>query len=72
VVENVFLPPDRGRRIRLEVKAPITKDECRVLVAHYREQSRPGQVSVRLADEGTLCIENFDGRGTVVYDFMWK
>lgn len=72
VVDNTFLPPDRGRRIHLQVESLITKDECRALAAKYRDQARPGQVAVKLVGEGPLCVENFDGRGVTVHDFMWK
>jgi hypothetical protein len=76
VGENVSLSPIggvvRGRRIRLEVTALISKDACRALLTAYREQARPGQIAVRLTGQGTLCIDNFDARGPTVYDAMWQ
>ena len=72
VIDNTFLPPDRGRWIHVAVDTLITRDQCRALVARYREQARPGQVAVQLPGQGALCVENFDGRGTVVHDWMWR
>ena len=72
VIENIFLPPDRGRRIHLAVDTLITTEECRRLVEHYRGRARPGQVAVQLPGQGALCVDNFDGRGTVIHDWMWR
>jgi hypothetical protein len=71
VIESVSLLPNDGRRIRIAVDSLISPDQCRALVAQYRKEATPGQVVVTIPGTGALCVENFDGRGTVVHDFMW-
>lgn len=67
-----------GRRIEIRVaNADLTKDECKALIAAYRERAKPeGQVSVRKpAPDGSLqpwCVDNLDERGVFFNDAFFK
>ncbi len=87
VGEGLALPPHtvakdtviaNGRRIEIHVTTPgLTKDECRALLAAYRDKAAPaGQVSVRKPDKtGELlpwCVDNLGGSPIIFNDDFFK
>jgi len=67
------MPPRQGRRVFVQVQLPISRAQCRALIQQYRPRGAPdGQVAIRLTGQGALCVENFDGAGVVVHDWMFK
>mgnify|MGYP007059523536 CR=1 FL=1 len=67
------LLPKQGRRIQVNVDRPITREECRALIAKFRPLAAPdGQVGVQLEGRGPLCVDNLDRFGVSINDWMFE
>lgn len=80
LVSNTSLAPKKGRRIEIHVQdAGLTKEQCKLLIAHYHYLAVPdGQVSVQkpsIIFGGKLapwCVDNIDSKGTFFNDDLFK